>query len=369
MCDGAGVRACRFGIVGAGWRAEFFVRIAAAMPDRFMVSGVVVRRPDAAREFSARWGVPVYPDLDALLAAGPLDFVISSVTWEANPGVITHLVERGLHVVSETPPAPDAEGLRQLWRDVGGTGQVCVAEQYPVMPAHAARLAAVRSGVIGRPTSVQVSSTHGYHAVALIRGLLAAGFGPATVTAQRFTGPLIDPITRAGWTGDDEPKDAATVLATIDFGHGQHGVYDFTDNQWHNPLRFRRLLVRGSAGEIMDDEVIRFAGPATILRTALVRRQLGYDLNLEGYDSEHITLDGEVLWRNGFLGARWSDEELAIAAVMDGASRWARDGAPPPYSLADACQDQVLALAIDQALTLRQPVLAGRDAWAGDTSD
>ena len=72
-------------------------------------------------------------------------------------------------------------------------GLVQVAEQYLLMPAHAARLAAVRDGAIGAPTSVQVSSTHLYHAVSMIRGLLGVGFEPVTVTARAFTAPLADP--------------------------------------------------------------------------------------------------------------------------------------------------------------------------------
>jgi len=40
----------------------------------------------------------------------------------------------------------DVAGLRRLWRDVGTSGLVQVAEQYPSMPETAARPAAVRAG-------------------------------------------------------------------------------------------------------------------------------------------------------------------------------------------------------------------------------
>jgi len=58
---------------------------------------------------------------------------------------------------------------------VGASGLVQVAEQYHLMPSHASRLALARSGAIGTVTSVQISSTHAYHAVALIRAYLGAG--------------------------------------------------------------------------------------------------------------------------------------------------------------------------------------------------
>jgi predicted dehydrogenase len=174
--------------------------------------------------------------------------------------VVARLVESGVKVLAETPPAPDEAGLRALWEQVGARRMVQVAEQYLLMPGHAARREIVARGVIGRPTSVQVSSTHGYHAVSMIRGLLGVGFEPVRVVASRFTAPLVDPLTRFGWTGDEEPKDAATTLATLDFGGGRSGLYDFTDNQWHNRLRLRRIVIRGSHGEIADDTVVRWAG-------------------------------------------------------------------------------------------------------------
>ncbi|MFD1276666.1 hypothetical protein ACFQ51_47710 [Streptomyces kaempferi] len=47
------------------------------------------------------------------------------------------------------------------------------------MPGHAARMALVREGVIGKVTSVQVSSTHMYHAMSLIRHMLGVAAGPS----------------------------------------------------------------------------------------------------------------------------------------------------------------------------------------------
>lgn len=201
-------------------------------------------------------------------------------------------------VLSETPPAPDLDGLGSLWVDVGSSGLVQVAENYPLYPSHAARAALVRSGAIGTPTQVQVSSTHGYHAIAL---MLGAGRCPVGVTATRTTAPLVDPLTRDGWTDDDVARPASTTLATIDFGDSRSGVYDFTDNQWHNQLRFRRVLVRGTHGELDDDEVTRLLGPRTIASTPLVRRQTGLDL--DGFDTDHISCGADVLFRNPFISS------------------------------------------------------------------
>lgn len=100
--------------------------------------------------------------------------------------MIARVVACGVSVLAETPDLP---GLRALWADVGGSGLVQVAEQYLLMPSHAARAALVRFGAIGTPTQVQASSTHQYHAVSLMRGLLGAGGGAVTVRATRTTAP------------------------------------------------------------------------------------------------------------------------------------------------------------------------------------
>jgi len=354
----------RFGVVGSGWRTRFFLKLAAALPEELAVVGVVARRPESAERVRREWDVASYPDVDALLAAQRPDFMITSVSWPANPGLVADLVGRGVRVLSETPPAPDLDGLRALWARVGGSGMVQVAEQYLMMPGHAARLEVVRRGLIGRPTSVQMSSTHGYHAVSMIRGLLGIGFEPATVSARRFSAPLLQVIDRGGWTDDPEPKPAGTTLATLDFGTGGMGLYDFTDNQWHNPLRSRRILVRGTHGELIDDDVLRLAAPRTLVRSPIIRRQLGYDLDLDGYDTDQLTLDGELLYRNPFGGLRFADEEIAIGTLLRRTAAWATDSGPEPYPLAQACQDHQISLAIDASLAAGVPVTTTPEPWS-----
>jgi predicted dehydrogenase len=286
------------------------------------------------------------------------------VPWDASPAVIRAAVDRGLPVLAETPPAPDLAGMRALWDDVGEADLVQVAEQYLLMPAHAARLAAVRAGVIGTPTQVQVSSTHMYHAVSLIRGFLGAGRTAVTVRASRTTAPLVDPLSRDGWTGDDRPRPATTTIATLDLGDGRSGLYDFTDNQWHNQLRFRRILVRGTHGELRDDEVVRLAGPRTVVRTPLVRRQTGYDLDLDGFETDTVTLGTEVLFRNTLLGRRYNDEEIAISTQLGRMAAWVGGDGPPPYPLADGLHDHHVALAIEEAADTGRTVATSTEAWA-----
>ncbi|SDU93147.1 Predicted dehydrogenase [Microlunatus sagamiharensis] len=353
----------RFALIGTGWRSEFFARLARQAPDAFTVTGVLSRRPDRAAEVARAWGVPTAGSEEELLAAGP-DFVVPCVPWGEMGPTTRRLAEAGVRVLAETPPAADLEGLRALWDAVGGTGLVQVAEQYLLMPQHAARMAAVREGVIGDVTSVQVSSTHLYHAVSMIRGFLGVGRGPVEVRAQSFTSPLANPLSPAGWSGSDEPEDLETVLATLDFGGQRTGLYDFTDNQWWNPLRARRIVVRGTRGEIVDEKVTRLVDAFTPVTSSLVRRQAGIDLDLEGVDLQHVSLDGRVLWRNPFRGSRMSEDDLAVAMLLAATGAWARGEGPAPYPLEEACEDHQVSLAILESARTGSPVTTTREAWS-----
>jgi hypothetical protein len=102
----------------------------------------------------------------------------------------------------------------------------------------------------------------------------------------------------------------------------------------------------------------------TILRSSLIRSQLGYDLNLDGYDTEHISFDGRVVFRNPFLGHRLMDEEIALGSMLLATAAWARGEGAAPYPLAQGCQDHLISLAIDEATTTGAPITVGVEAWA-----
>jgi predicted dehydrogenase len=348
-----------FALVGFGFRAAAFHRVARAVPGVRCV-GAVVRAPHGRTV-----PVPVFGDLAECLRSARPDFLVVAVPRKVSAEIIADAVALGVPVLAETPPAADLPGLRELWAAVGGSGSVQVAEQYPLMPAHAARHAAVRSGIIGAVTQVQVSSTQQYHAIALIRGLLGAGDAPAVVRAVRTVAPLLDPLDRAGWTDEAEPKLATTTIATLDFGDGRSGVYDFTTGQTRNLLRFRRLLVRGTHGELRDDEIVHMPALRTIARTPLLRRQSGHDLDLNGFDTETITLGAEVMYRNRYVGQRLNDDEIATAALLDAMAAWVRGSGPPPYPLAEGMRDQMLALAVEEAANTGREITTTSEALSG----
>jgi predicted dehydrogenase len=355
------VTAGRFALIGGGWRAEFYLRIAAALPDRFETTGLLTRDPGRRATFAREFGVATPGTLDELLASKP-DFVVVSTPWQATPMLLRELTERKIPILSETPPAPDLDGLRAL-APLARTGRIQVAEQYQFQPLHAARLNVARSGRLGRVSDVRVSAAHGYHGVDLIRRLLGLDREPLTIRAHRFVSTIVDGPNRAGPPTEERVVESGVVVAILD-ASDRLGVYDFTEDQYFSWIRSSWVVVRGERGEINDRTVRSLVDYRTPGGGELVRHDAGHDGNLEGFFHKGITLGDEWVYRNPFIPARLSDDEIAIATCLSGMAAWL-GGGPDVCSLADAAQDHYLGLLIAEAARTGQPVHAPGHVWDG----
>jgi len=120
-------------------------------------------------------------------------------------------------------------------------------------------------------------------------------------------------------------------------------------------------MVRGSAGEIFNDTVVRMADEVTPMTSRIERSMTG--MNYEGLDLNHLSLDGRVVFRNQYEGGRLSDDDIAVAVLLDQMGAWTRDESPPPYPLAEACHDHAIGLAIGEASASGVAVRVGEQPW------
>ena len=349
----------RFAIVGGGWRAAFYLRVAAALPERFAVSGLLSR--DAARRatIASEFGVGTPGTLDDLLAGDPA-FVVVATPWPVTPGLIAELAGRGVPVLTETPPAPDDAGLRAL-APLATTGRIQVAEQYQYQPLHAARLEVVQSGRLGAVSQARVSAAHGYHGVDLIRRFLGLDREPLTITAHRFVSPIVASPDRAGPPADERIVESDQVIAFLDAGD-RLGIYDFSPDQYFSWVRASRVLIRGERGELHGRTVRTLLDHRTPAVGELVRHDAGHDGNLEGYHHVGITLGDTWLYRNPFVPARLADDEIAVATCLARMGEWL-EGGPDVCSLSDAAQDHHIGLAIEEAARFGRSVTTRGHVW------
>src|SRR3954462_10636836 len=104
-----------FGMIGTGWRAEFYLRIVAACPDRFQVAGVIGRNAEKAADLGKRFNVPIFESIDALLQASRPQFMLVNVSRGAALPLMTQLAALDMPILCETPPGETLDDLLQVW--------------------------------------------------------------------------------------------------------------------------------------------------------------------------------------------------------------------------------------------------------------
>lgn len=350
-----------FGVVGTGWRTEFFLNIANALPQQFECVGVVTRHPDKHTAWARKFSTTLFPSIDEMLKRNPL-FVITSVPWDVNPHIVAQLVEHNVAVLSETPPATSLEDMENLYQLVEKGAKIAVAEQYHLHPHHAARLAFVDSGKLGDVHQAHISVAHGYHGISLMRRFLGIGYENATITAKKFTAPVLKWRDRDPIPHTEQITQSEQILVHFDFGD-KLGIFDFVGEQYWSPYRGQRVLVRGTHGEIIDHRATYIETYPTPIEVEFKRYYAGVDGNLEGHYLRGIQAGNDWVYENPFAPARFFDDEIAIADCLVKMADYV-DGADPFYSLAEACQDRYLDIMMWEAANSGQAITTKAQMWA-----
>jgi predicted dehydrogenase len=349
-----------FGLVGGAWRAEFFFRIAKALPERFQVVGCVTKNAARRERIKAGWNIPVFDHVDDLLSRKP-DFVVTSVPWAASGPILLELALQNVPVLAETPPAADLAALTHLWTSLPPNARIQVAEQYAFQPLHAARLAFVRAGKIGNVSEAQVSIAHGYHGISLIRKFLNIGFEDAVIHALDFKSPLVAGPDRSGPPPAEKEIESLQTIAHLQFGQ-KLAVFDFTGDQYFSWIRSHRLLVRGDRGEINNLDAAYLDDFRTPVRIRFERNDAGLTGNLEGHHHKGYSAGVSMWYENPFVPGRLSDDEIAIATCLQSMGCYLETG-KPFYSLAEASQDHYLGILIGEAVKTGRTVESAKQVW------
>lgn len=354
----------QFSIVGGGgFRAQYFLNIARALPEQFKVSGMVVRNADKGKEMEQLWQVPTYRTLEELLANEQPQFVVLSVSPAAAIDYMLELAERGIPVLAETPPAPDMDGLLFLHERLTKKGaNIQIAEQYQYHPVQQAREAIIASGKIGTVDQVTVSISHFYHAVSLMRKMLGVKFEDVSIRGMRFASQWVAGPNRGGVPTEDKIVPSERDLAWLDFG-GKLAIYDFTKDQHRSWTRSNHMAIRGERGEIFDQRV-RIQDPTCKqIEFTLNRINKGEFENAEGYFLKGIVAGEHYWYENPFMPARLYDDEIAIATCLKKMAICAAGG-PSFYSLAEASQDHYIGMLMEEAIKTGKTIQSQQQPWA-----
>ncbi|MEK3749203.1 Gfo/Idh/MocA family oxidoreductase [Paenibacillus sp. FSL E2-8871] len=345
-------RPIRFGIIGSGWRAEMYLKLAHLLPQQFQVTGVLIRNPAKYQQLIDKWKLTVYSSIEHLAAES--DFVVLAVSKTAAASLLLELAALQVPVLAETPTASTPAEYELLRSSPIDFPLIQIAEQYPLLPHHQARTAYIQTGHLGEVGHVQVSVAHGYHGISLIRKWLSITGTACEITARRLEVPIMD-FSYRGREAEDDLKTEQQDIAIMVFPSGKSAVLDFTRSQYFSPLRTNRVLIRGSHGEIRDNEIIRRLGTEETEYMNISRIQGGQEGSLESLSLHELRAGQLSLFQNPFHPSPLSDEEIGIGQALLNMSSFLHTGTSA-YSLADALTDIRLSFAVDEAITLESTI-------------
>ena len=329
-------------IVGSGYRAEYYGRIARMYPDAFRAL-FLCRSQEKAEKMTRHTGIAATLSPEEGRAFQP-DFIVVAVDREHLFPVAETWIQQGYPVVVETPVGHTLDQLICLdqWAKKGA--RIVCCEQYHRYPILAAGLSAVREGKIGTPSSVYISLLHDYHAASIIRRALQVAPEEAySIRGIRRQSPVVQTDSRYGAFWDGSQTQARRDMMHISFASGKEALYDFSSVQYRSFIRSRHLTVRGDQGEWSDTLLTYLDADHCPRRTALLP---DIPEKYRCLDSQALR-DGRRSW-SAELAPDTAQDEFAIASILLDMGDYLAGG-PSPYPLKEALADAYFWLLLEQA--------------------
>lgn len=105
----------RIGLVGYGTGGQHFHAPFIAAARGVELAGVVARVPATVAKVAADLpGIPIFPSLAAMIAAGGIDAVTVTTPPQTRRELVLEAIAAGLHVIADKPFAPSADAAREL---------------------------------------------------------------------------------------------------------------------------------------------------------------------------------------------------------------------------------------------------------------
>lgn len=248
-----------------------------------------------------------------------------AVTKTSMTDVALEWLDRGFFVLAETPAALNLETIEKL-KNLGEKGKrLVIAEQYRLYPENSAILSVLEKGLIGEPTTLNISLAHEYHGASLIRAFLKIPVDMKFfVRAKTYEFPTTETLTRYEHFTDGRIANKKRTVATFEFENGKVAFYDFDSEQYRSPIRKNTLKIQGVRGEIIDHKVYYL------------------DEKNEGKEDEIAFVPTELTQKA--TEKNLSQDETAIATMMQKMYAYTQGDGANPYPLEEAILDSYMAI-------------------------
>ncbi len=318
----------RIGLVGYGTGGQHFHAPFIAAAEGVELAGVVARAPATVAKVTADLpGVPVYPSLQAMIAAGGIDAVTVTTPPQTRRALVLEAIAAGLHVIGDKPFAPTAAAARELGAAARARGVVLGVFHNRRFDADVQTLRKViADGRLGRvwrihsrmdfddPATLEAGPTGGLlrdlgsHLVDQILWLL----GPARVVDAQ-----LDVVDLA-----EGPTDAGFTISILHEG----GAHSHLSASKLNRLTAKEYRAYGDAGSFVS------SGTDVQAQAIFAGQRPADDLAGWGYERE----EHWGVLRTAAGEQRVPSEQGRYHDYYAGFARAVRDGGAPPVTVEDA---------------------------------
>ena len=358
----------RLAVIGAGWRAHYYIRIANALPDLFEKPIVLVRSREKAEVLRAQEGLNATERAEELEEYCP-HFIVCAVRKGDIFDVSLPWLKKGFTVLGETPAAMSVPELVRIWDAKSLGANYLVAEQYRFYPEISAILKVLQKGMIGDPYLARVSYAHEYHGASLIRAILNTGITPFRLAGEQYSFPVVETLTRYKASREMKFVKKPQDIFRIAFENGKLGLYFFNSEQYRSPIRANSIHVLGERGEFrdgtfswMDEQMISHRESLDIVERTVCTDDPNPNF-AKVREILKITFRGATVYEKIYSqGATLSQDEAAILTLMLNAVREPES----VVSLEEALEDAYTAMLMREAIDTGAEVRSRRMPWAID---
>lgn len=294
-------------LCGTGWRARFYIRIAAALPSFLGLSSIYTHSEERKVQL-IKDGLNAVTDLAEALSFEH-DAVIVASGREGFLPLIEHLDEKGEKIITETSflTLSDTE-LERAAEVIGWT-----LEQYLHTPFYSSVMKAAEK--VGRISYVYLSGLHNHHAASIMRALFPGKEIKEVRRLLESSAECLKTGDRSGMIRSGEMEEYKRKMTAVTFTSGEVFICDFSSNQYHSYIIPPRIEIRGERGVVTERGVTYIDGEGYPVSEEFVfHRENG---KCGHYPSlSHVTLGSATVFRNVFYPSLLSDDEIAIAHML-----------------------------------------------------
>ena len=326
----------KIGFVGTGQRIrDIYLPILKKMQSKYQIVGFTSGSAHGSRKFESQTGIEAFANPRDLVSGTHPDFLLVAVPDQRCEGIVNSLLHLAVPLLVETPLAWSAAGVRRIIARAAEKN-ICigVAEQFPFLPLEQFRRKLLDTGVLGRIyAAFNEFNSYSYHGIAQLRRYLKGV--PVEVSNADFH------------FANDLRWQSGSVMFS-DGGRLEHNYHIV--GRSHDPS----VHIHGTAGSMRDELITVVEGSLVQQKIALLRQHdsLGRLTSI----SANMPNIGQVQWDNKFATFGFSEEQVAVATLLEGMSLAVREGHSPCYTAADFLTDIEIVQAFRYGAAHGQPI-------------